>query len=34
VTVGLLGTIGFLRGMLDAWVYRKILARKVKKQTS
>ncbi len=34
VTVGLLGTIGFLRGMLDAWVYRRILARKVKKQTS
>jgi len=33
VTVGLLGAIGFLRGMLDAWVYRKILARKVKKQT-
>ncbi|HKF35384.1 MAG TPA: serine/threonine-protein kinase [Ktedonobacteraceae bacterium] len=32
VIVGLLGAIGFLRGMLDAWVYRRILARKVKKQ--
>src|SRR5260370_10856888 len=33
-TPALLATIAFLRGMLDAWVYRRILARKVKKQTS
>ena len=28
VTVGLLGVIGVLRGMLDAWVYHRILAKR------
>src|SRR5258707_5573872 len=28
VTVGLLGVIGILRGMLDAWVYHRILAKR------